>query len=381
MNLNTVIERMPLWYLGRRSVYLKSPPGTGKTSTMTAASAILSHKLGKNIGHVVINGALLNPPDSIGYLIPKHMPPDANGISRAESVYTDPFYFRTREGKRLEEYDGGIIIVDEIDKADVDVKKIIGEAALSGRLGPHQLPPGWLVWMAGNRQQDRSGSTKELDHLINRRMEIEVEPDFKSWENWANLNGILAPTLTFAEQNPTVMFATAVPDKQGPWATPRSVSELDAYLRSIIHFTSGSNDPGSNLGALFEKDQMGKEQLSPQIVEEASGMIGTAAAAQYFNYFTLAMSMPKFEDIVASPKTVSVPNAPDAQMLVCYSLAHRVTAETAGPVIEYVERLPKDFAVTFANSAAKRRPILVTAPGFKDWLKQNSALLSIIALA
>ena len=34
---------------------------------------------------------------------------------------------------------------------DTDLKKIIGEAALSGRLGPHFIPEGWVIWMAGNR--------------------------------------------------------------------------------------------------------------------------------------------------------------------------------------------------------------------------------------
>jgi hypothetical protein len=50
-------------------------------------------------------------------------------------VFSDPFFWRTDDGKRLEEYDGGIIFVDELDKMDTDVKKCIGEAALSGRSG------------------------------------------------------------------------------------------------------------------------------------------------------------------------------------------------------------------------------------------------------
>ena len=370
MNLDTVLQRIPLWYASGRSVLLRSPPGTGKTSTLVSAAALLSSSLNKNIGFVLINGALLNPPDSIGYLIPKHMPD-----GRAESIYTDPFWFRTAEGKRLDEYDGGIVIVDEIDKADVDVKKIIGEAALSGRLGPHKLPPGWVVWMAGNRLKDRSGSTKELDHLINRRMEIDVEPDFKAWENWANRSDILPVTMTFAEQNQHIVFADSVPEVQGPWCTARSLCEgVDKHIR---HLTL----QGKDMGALFHRDKNGNEQIDPYLVEEASGMIGLAASSQYFVYVTLNRTMPKFADIVASPKTVPVPQAPDAQMLVCYSLAHQVDRDTAKPCIDYIERMPKDFAVTFANSAAKRKPQLVTTPAFKDWLKQNSALLAVIALA
>ena len=68
-------------------------------------------------------------------------------------------------------------------------------------------------------------------------------------------------------------------------------------------------------------------------------------------------------------------------MLVCYSLAYRVTVETSEPVITYVERMPKEFAVSFANSAVKRKPALLQAPAFRKWVQQNSSLLAVIALA
>src|SRR5690606_22319659 len=121
------------WYEAGLSIYLKSAPGRGKTDTISRGPDIIGKKLGKNLGLVVINGPLLTPGDAVGYLVPKH-----EG-SRAESIYTDPFWFKTPQGRRLDEYDGGIIFVDEMDKTDTDVKKVIGEAALSGRLGPHRL--------------------------------------------------------------------------------------------------------------------------------------------------------------------------------------------------------------------------------------------------
>jgi MoxR-like ATPase len=199
MKLNQVLKRIPYWYQAGNdaSVYLKSLPGRGKTTILTQASSILSSHLQKNIGHVVINGPLLTPGDAIGYLIPKKNPDGT-----AESLYTDPFWFRTKDGKRLSDFDGGIIIVDEADKMDTDVKKVIGEAALSGRLGPHQLHGGWVIWMAGNRAQDRSGSTKELDHLINRRMEIDITDDLESYQDWSAKNGMLPITQAFSAQHP-----------------------------------------------------------------------------------------------------------------------------------------------------------------------------------
>lgn len=356
MNLSTVLKRIPLWYASGKCVYIKSAPGRGKTTVFVDASAILSKLLGKSIGHVVINGPLLTPADSIGYLVPK----DVGG--HLESQYTDPFWFRTAEGKRLDEYDGGLIIIDEADKMDADVKKVIGEAALSGRLGPHVLPKGWLVWMAGNRAKDRSGSTKELDHLINRRIEIDIDDDIASWLEWAAQNKVSPITMAFANQNPQIVFTDGVPEKQGPWCTPRSLVEADRYMQIVANSNGGK----------FADDNY--------TMEEVAGMIGQGAVSQFFAFVRLDREMPKFENIVKEPMTVKVPDKPDAQMLVCYNLAHRVNADTAEPVIKYVDRMPKEFAVTFAQTACRRDYSLLRHPAVNAWALKNSSLMAAIAM-
>lgn len=358
MKFSTIIARLPFWFEARKCVYLKSPPGRGKTSVLSAAPALLSKVTGKNIGLVIINGPLLTPADSIGYLIPKKVTTD--GVDHMESVYTDPFWFRTKEGKRLDEYDGGIIIVDEADKMDVDVKKVIGEAALSGRLGPHELPEGWMVWMAGNRQKDRSGSTKELDHLINRRMEIDVTDDIESWNDWANANDVPPLYKAFANQNVHIVFSDGVPEKQGPWCTPRSLVEAAMFHKCLPMNSDGTMDD------------------SPEAMEEIGGMIGEAATAQLFSFVKLEREMPRYEDILAAPDKAKAPGKPDAAMLICYTLAARVKVEDADKVITYVNRLDKEFSVIFAKAAVKRDPRLIVTPGFNKWVKDNASLMAII---
>jgi hypothetical protein len=353
MKLNDVIKRVPFWYYSQISVYLKSQPGVGKTTTLVDASSILSRLLNQNIGHVVINGPLLTPGDAVGYLIPKHQ----DGY--AESIYTDPFWFRTKDGGRLNEFDGGIIIVDEADKMDTDVKKVIGEAALSGRLGPHTLAGGWVVWMAGNRAQDRSGSTKELDHLINRRMEIDITSDLQSFLDWSAANGVTPLTRAFANQNPQIIFPEKTPDKQGSWCTPRSLVMADKYMQVVAPEGNVTDDP--------------------ILREEISGLIGEGSVAQYFAFVKLERELPKFESIVKDPMGIKVPEKPDAQMLSIFNLAHRVDDDTVEPVIKYVARFGQEFAVPFAKSAVKRLPALVINPAVRAWCSQNASLMAALA--
>lgn len=355
MKLSMVLQRIPVWYASRKCFYLKSAPGIGKTTTIEAAPRILAEAFpGKRFGIRTVNGTTLTPMDTLGFGVPKHTE------THSVMVFTLPNFWITDEGKFLDEYDGGIIYVDEADKMDVDIKKVIGEGALSGRFGPHKLPPGWVVWMSGNRDTDRSGSTKELDHLINRICYVDITPDPESWRMWAEEHGTTAVTIAFAMNNPQIVWADKLPEKQGSYCTARSLVQWDDFLRTV-------------------EQVMGEVPDSDTMLEECSGFIGVDAASQYFVTLRMDREMPSYEDMIKNPKTCRVPDRVDAQMLVCYKLASRVTKEDAAAVVTYVDRMPKDFAATFARNAIKRDPMLVTTPAFIKWAMNNSALLTLIS--
>ncbi len=368
MKLNTFIRRAPALYRSGRSVNLRGPIGRGKTETMCSLPARFAQMWGKRYGIVVVSGPLLNPPDAVGYLMPEHR--EEKGKSVLHSSFTKPFWYTLADGTTIDQYDGGIILVDEADKMDPDVKKVIGEAALSGRLGPHVIPKGnrdgkgqgtdgWLVWFAGNRMEDRSGSTKEFDHLITRQVQIELDDDLQSFEDWAFEHGVNPVIISFANQHSEILFEK-LPAQQKPWCNPRSLVMLGNHMESL----AGPD------GALPVDDDM---------AEEAAGMIGAGAAAQLFAMIRLSYEMPKFEDIIKNPKKAAITKAPDAQMLVCYTLAAKVDKDTIGPAIEYIDRMPPEFAVSFGKASTRRDPNLIMAPAMGAWFKRNQTLLQAIS--
>jgi hypothetical protein len=361
MKLTTFSRLAPSFYKSRKSIYLKGAPGRGKTTAVIDSVAQIATSTGKNLGLVVVNGPNLGFGDTVGFGLPKH-----NADGSADMIFSRPFFFRTDEGKLLSEYDGGVVFIDEADKIDTDVKKVVGEMALSGRCGPHKLPPGWVVWMAGNRSIDRSGSTKELDHLINRRFEIEVTDDLAGWEQWALRHGVHHTIIGFAMQNPHIVFPETLPEKQGPFCTPRSLVATGELL-----VTLGGSEPGDK-NAVIPTDT--------DAVEVAAAGIGQAAAAQLFATIRLDAELPRMETIIANPALAKLPGAPDAQMLVAYKLAALADERTLEPIIKYVERLPADFSVTFAKALCTRVPAFVAKPAMLDWSKRNSSLMAVMAV-
>ena len=291
-----------------------------------------------------------------------------DGTVSLASVFTTPPWMMTKptpeypHGRHINTYKRGIVFLDEFGQADGDTKKSAAQLMLKGEVGPHRLHSGIGIIAASNGKGDRSGVTKDFDFLINREDTINITDDLASWQDWATSHDVMPLTIAFATQNPQIVFAEGVPPEQGPWTTPRSLVMADKLLQ------------------VKAKRNNGEVPDDVATVEQINGIMG-AGAAQYFGFIKLEREMPKYSEIVANPSKVKVPSKPDAQMLVCYSLAHQIKIKDAAAVVEYMERMPKEFAVTFATTACKRQPMLVAEPAFDKWARQNSSLMAAIAFS
>ncbi len=342
----------PKLIAGGQSRLLTSAPGRGKSEVVLGIYESIAKAEPGEWQYVDLFPATMTPADMMGYMVPREV--DGTLIS----AFTLPPWMVTRDNKPIDMTKKVFLFVDEYDKADADVKKLCAELLLHKRIANHFLPKGSVVWAAANRSQDRSGSTKDFDYIINRRNQIEITDDLPSWERWATANGVNPVLIHFAKQNPNIVFSDGVPEKQGPWCTPRSAVLCMKDLEAI----------GGN----------GRIPTDGTAIELASGWIGEAPAAQLFSSIRLAYEMPAYSEIIRDPQGTMVPDAPDAQMLIAYQLAHRVTAKEIDSVITYIERMPKEFSVTFADAACRRDHNLIDTAAIGKWCANNSTLMAAI---
>lgn len=343
------------------SVELISAPGRGKS---TFASDLIERlntgveDVASRWGFAVAFLGTYTPVDLLGFMIPAKDP--QGGLPR--STFTVPAWMQTRDGKLVTDYRRGILLLDEFGQSDPDVKKSAADLFLNKRIGPHVLPPGWVVWACSNRSSDRSGVTKSYDFVINRRMEVHITDDLESLLDWMAKNRVHPTIQAFCKQNPQVVFTDGVPDKQGPWATPRSVVQVSQLLTTLA---GGPDRP------------LPMEGMATELV---SGLVGPGSAGQIMAFVKLEGKLPTWEQIVSDPKGCKLVDSPDAQMLVCYSTAAKVDENSAQPVIDYIERLPKEFGVTFAKAAVRRDPNLVNTKAFTSWCSRNASLMASVVI-
>jgi hypothetical protein len=362
MTLDEIATRIPAWYLASAepdgpAFHIESAPGRGKTTLAKRFPDIMkSVDAQGTYGFVYINGLTITLPWLCGFMqMNVH-----ERLKQSVSHFSLPYWWFTREGKPITEYDGGLIFIDEEDKMPPEERKLTRDMKLLKRVGTHWLPPGWVVWSAGNRAKDRSGSTKTFDFIINSQILVEVRDSTQAWVNWARTNKVLTEIISFAESNPQVLFMDA-PQVQGPYCTPRSLAQADIYLRSCMQAYSLSKIP-----------------LDITTQTEIMGGIGKEAAEQMFLHIRMAQELPPYSECVANPTTVVVPKEPDKLRLFAYKLADWARPEDSIALGTLMGRLPSEFQFMFVKMVRDRNARVLIMPEFRMWCKNNAQLIAIV---
>ena len=199
-------------------VRLLSGPGLGKSSAVRQAAAMLSKKYGKKCGVKLVRLCEVEQPDVKGFGLAD--------VPARRMIFTDPFW------KIDPAVDGefGFVFFDEQPQAADDVNKVWAEIADQRRVGDYHIPNGWLVVSAGNREGDRSGARKTMMFIQNRIVDLEIDPDKDSLVDWMEKNGIHHSIISFTEAFPGKVLADKIPEKNGPFCTPRSLCKLSPYI-------------------------------------------------------------------------------------------------------------------------------------------------------
>lgn len=333
----------------RFSIEIESGPGMGKSEgTQQVAQELGMSRdkggLGIPFGFKPFFLSTLEQPDVRGFGLP------SLGVNEAGRRMMDFTLAPWVPGD--DEPDHGILFLDEFRQSAHDVQKPAAELLLNGQVGDSKLPIGWMVIAASNREKDRSGVQRELAFIANRRMLIKITPDLDSWVEWAEhrTNDINWAAIAFAKAHPGKVFGETVPEKSGPFCTPRTLVKMSYII-----------------------DQMPIELFT----EAAAGLVGEGVAAEFCSFLRVVEQLPKFEDIVAKPSKCKLPDTdrPDAQYAVMQMIAHRVNGDNATSAFTYLKRMSQEFQVAGLKATLRRCPEIVQSKDFATWLRDNKDLI------
>lgn len=335
-----------------------SGPGMGKSEIVVQACMETANRLGKPVAYIPFFLSTVEPPDVRGFGVPAKQPDGSMHMvytkapwmpGNTATMVAEPSATKLRRLAVGEPAPSvGILHLDEFRQAQHDVQKPAAELFLNRRVGESQLPDGYIVVASSNRESDRSGVVRELAFITNRRAVINIEPNLDAWVNWAERKGVNPLAIAYAQANPGDVFSGKVPDKPGPFCTPRTLVKMSELI--------------------------GELEMEA-FTEVAAGLIGEGTAAKLVAFLRVVEQLPKFEDIVANPKHAKLPDRPDASYAVMQMISHRVDEKTARPAFDYLKRLGKEFQVAGLRSTFNRVPQMVRTPEFGAWLRDNKDLV------
>jgi hypothetical protein len=364
MTLDELLRIGPKLLRSPTARILKSAPGRGKSQSLFQLVKTMSELDGEQWGFARVFAPTTNPMDLLGVIsIAKHT--FKSGETLNVSEYAVPPWYRCYDdngreglGELITSYKKGLVVIEEHGQGEGETKRCLANLFCEHQLGPWKLPPDWRVIATSNRANDRSGVTKDYDHDINRKNVINISDDLRSLLNWQWRNNRHPDVISFSDQNSGTVFGEQ-PEKQGPFCTPRSLAMAEDDLCAM-------SDDGFTL------------PVDATATELVAGTVGDGAAAQLMSHLRLAIDLPSIEEIVKNPSGTKVPTKADAHMLVAFRLAALVKKETAEPIIEYMQRLPKEFAVPFAKTAVHREKSLMTTKAFHNWCVKNASLMVVL---
>jgi len=362
MDINGIMQRLPYYLDAGITVSIVGASGIGKTDAVYQTIEKLEKRDGHEWGRCTQYPIFYNPSDVIGYLglgEQEIIDEQQRKVLAQVSIFSQPPWMVSDDGRQMNGFKRGVVIFDEDDKAQPDVKKALAPVKLYRRVQRWALHAGIGIVCIANDDSGRHGSTKDFDFEINRKHILRATTSVRGWMEWADKNKVDPLFKAFAEDHVETVFSGKLPEKQGPFCTPRSLVSFSKVAKFMM-------DPD---GRITDKDGF---------IEGANGAIGGPAARDLVTYFDTREEVPTWAEIVKDPGRAKVSQSAAAQMMSAHICAHNVDAKTCEQAVRYAKRLRPEFHIVFARSATQRDFMLVNHEAFEKWTDDEPQLVALL---
>lgn len=303
--------------------FLWGPPGIGKSDIV--AQVAKARKV--DLEDVRMN--TLDPVDFRGFPMPN--------VAKQEMNWLRPDFLPTK-GK-------GILFLDEFNSAAPAIQAAGYQLTLNRRIGKYKLPPGWDVIAAGNRAGDRAVVHAMPSALANRLVHMDLEVSLPEWIVWAEKNDIATAIRSYVRFQPQYLHHFDPTTNPRAFPTPRSW----AFVNKIL----------------------AKKMAPNREFELIKGTVGEGVAGHFVAHQRVEKDLPKLEDILRNPDTIPAPQSPSVMHAVVTMLGANVTPKNFGKMLQYVERIAKEFQVLFVKDSLRRDDTIGDTPEFTTWSLKN----------
>lgn len=215
-----------------KPIFIFGAPGIGKTEIVTQAVDKLK------VDMLCLDLQYMNPEDLLG--IPSTHEIEAPVIKNGVVVSTGKGFTRSNPPRLLPTDNGpsgkgGILFMDEFNRANSVVQTSIMQFVQKGRIQDYQLPDKWIIVAAGNRPGEGENIQEPDSAMADRFTIVNYVPTVERWAEWAKENSQILPELvSFLTFKPDLFHAMDVDKVPLNFPTPRSWADGALILHDEI---------------------------------------------------------------------------------------------------------------------------------------------------
>ena len=230
--------------------FLWGAPGIGKSSIVKQIAEDM------DVAFIDLRLALMYPTDLKG--IPFY-------DKESHTALWAPPAFLPRDGE-------GILFLDELNSAAPSVQSSAYQLILDRKVGEYELPDGWAIVAAGNREGDRGVTYRMPAPLANRFVHFELEVDVNDWRDWAYKSTLDERIIAYISYKNEHLFTFDASLDVKSFATPRSWEYVGNILKSSLS--------------------------SELLLETLSGTVGKDVAVSFLSFIRVMDRLPDVENIL-----------------------------------------------------------------------------------
>lgn len=311
--------------------FLWGAPGIGKSSIVAQIATE------KEMAFIDLRLALMDPTDLKG--IPFY-------DKESHTALWAPPAFLPTEGE-------GILFLDELNAAPPSVQASAYQLILDRKVGEYELPEGWAIVAAGNREGDRGVTYRMPSPLANRFVHFEMQVDVNDWRFWAYKKGLDERIISYISYKSEHLFTFDAKSDIKSFATPRSWEYVNNILKSNL-------DEGLLLNTI-------------------SGAVGKDVAVGFLAFCKVMHKLPDINDILESGEG-EYSDEVDVLYALSTGLVSGVLREEMPQRVEnllkYTLELKSEFAVMAVQDLQRNGVKMEHSPVFKDWVQKFAYLLA-----
>jgi len=330
MRAGELTQALQALVLQKVPTFLWGAPGIGKSSIVKQIAKE------NDLDFIDLRLALMDPTDLKG--IPFY-------DKESHTALWAPPAFLPREGK-------GILFLDELNSAAPAVQSSAYQLILDRRVGEYELPEGWAIVAAGNREGDRGVTYRMPAPLANRFVHFELEVSVDDWREWAYKYGLDSRIIAYISYRNEHLFTFDVKNESKSFATPRSWE----YVGNIL-----------------------KSSLAPALLlETISGAVGRDVAVSFLSFLKVMDRLPDIKMILSGQDFTYSEEVDVLYALSSGIVSHYLqnpTPESLENLLRYTLELKGEFAVMIAQDLQRAGITMEGSDIFKEWVRKFSYLL------